>query len=124
MILSRVGPDTAYAPSLLLAYVLLGTGGGMSFLPLLVISMSDVPLADAGLGSGFSNVVMQVGGALGLASITSISTSAARGAGSIQLAYLLAAVCVAASLMVAVTVLRAPAQPVFTRDETPIEEAA
>ncbi len=124
MILSRVGPDTAYAPSLLLAYILLGTGGGMSFLPLLVISMSDVPLADAGLGSGFSNVVMQVGGALGLASITSISTSAARGAGSIQLAYLLAAVCVAASLMVAVTVLRAPAQPVFTRDETPIEEAA
>src|SRR5260370_13829136 len=64
--------------------------------------MSEVPVADAGLGSGFSNVVMQVGGALGLASITSISTANAQGYGVFQMAYALAAICVAASLVVVV----------------------
>jgi len=124
VILSTVGADTGYAPSLLAAYVLLGAGGGMSFLPLLTISMSEVPLADAGLGSGFSNVVMQVGGALGLASITSISTSTAQGNGAFQLAYVLAAICVTASLMVVLAVLRAPATQAVIREHVRVEEAA
>ena len=86
--------------------------------------MSEVPLADAGLGSGFSNVVMQVGGALGLASITSISTSSAEGTGTFQLAYVLAAIAVAAALAVTVAVLRsAPAvQP--AHESVHLEEAA
>jgi len=96
----------------------------MSFLPLLTISMSEVPLADAGLGSGFSNVVMQIGGALGLASISSISTSYARGSAGFQLAYVLAAICATASLMVVVAVLRGPAAQVATREQVRIEEAA
>ena len=124
-ILSGVRADTGYAPSLVAAFLLLGAGAGMSFLPLLVISMSEVPLADAGLGSGFSNVVMQVGGALGLASITSISTSSAPGTGAFQLAYVLAAVCVAASLAVVVAVLRgAPAAQTVERESVRAEEAA
>ena len=124
VILSGVGAQTGYAPSLLVAYMLLGAGGGMSFLPLLTISMSEVPIADAGLGSGFSNVVMQVGGALGLASITSISTSNAQGNGAFQLAYILAAICVSASLMVVLAVLRAPAARVVRREQVQVEEAA
>src|SRR2546429_297412 len=100
VILSSGGPQTTYAPTLLAAYVLLGAGGGMSFLPLLTISMSEVPLADAGLGSGFGNVAMQIGGALGLASITSISTSNEQGHAVVQLSYLLAGICVAASPVV------------------------
>ncbi|TMC38828.1 MAG: DHA2 family efflux MFS transporter permease subunit, partial [Chloroflexi bacterium] len=123
VILSTVGAGTGYAPSLLAAYVLLGAGGGMSFLPLLTISMSEVPLADAGLGSGFSNVVMQVGGALGLASITSISTSTAQGNGAFQLAYVLAAICVTASLMVVLAVLRAPATQAVVREHVRVEES-
>ena len=124
VILSEVGPQTSYAPAFLIAYVLLGAGGGMSFLPLLTISMSEVPLADAGLGSGFSNVVMQVGGALGLASISSVSTAYAQGSAGFQLAYVLAAICVIASLMVVLAVLRAPAVQVVTREQVRIEEAA
>jgi len=124
VILSEVGPQTSYAPAFLIAYVLLGAGGGMSFLPLLTISMSEVPLADAGLGSGFSNVVMQVGGALGLASISSVSTAYAQGSAGFQLAYVLAAICVIASLMVVLAVLRAPAVQVVSREQVRIEEAA
>jgi EmrB/QacA subfamily drug resistance transporter len=116
--LSSAGLGTTYAPWLLTAYALLGAGGGMSFLPLLTISMSDVPMADAGLASGFSNATMQVGGALGLAAMGTVSSAHAQSliaagepasvavAGGFQLAYVLAAICVAAGLAVVVAVLR------------------
>ncbi len=125
-ILSSAGPGTGYAPELLVAYALLGAGGGMSFLPLLVISMSEVPIADAGLGSGFSNVVMQVGGALSLASITSVASANAQGGGAFQLAYLLAAVAVAGSLAVVLAVLRStPVEARRVEAHRPqVEEAA
>ena len=123
-ILSNAGPAAGYAPVLLAAYVLLGAGAGSSFLPLLTISMSEVPLRDAGLGSGFSNVVMQVGGALGLASITSISTSHAQGYAAFQMAYVLAALCVAAALVVVLAVLRTRNTDVVIREQAPVEEAA
>ncbi len=123
-ILSNAGPATGYAPALLTAYVLLGAGAGSSFLPLLTISMSEVPVADAGLGSGFSNVVMQVGGALGLASITSISTANAQGYGVFQMAYALAAISVAASLVVVVAVLRTRTARVAVPEQVQVEEAA
>jgi MFS family permease len=106
-ILSQAGAGASYAPQLLVAFILLGVGGGSSFLPLLTISMSEVPIPDAGLGSGFSNVTMQVGGAVGLASVTTIATSHAHGIASFQLAYLLAATIVAAALAVVVIGLRA-----------------
>ncbi len=120
-VLSSAGLGTTYAPWLLVAYVLLGAGGGMSFLPLLTISMSDVPMADAGLASGFSNATMQVGGALGLAAMGTISTAYAHtlvaggdpaalaAAGGYQLAYVLAAACVATGLAVVLVFLRSPA---------------
>jgi MFS family permease len=116
--LSGAGIGTTYAPWLLIAYAMLGAGGGMSFLPLLTISMSDVPMADAGLASGFSNATMQVGGALGLAAMGTISSAHAQtliaagtpaslaAAGGFQLAYVLAAVCAAAGLAVVLAVLR------------------
>src|SRR3989442_2942020 len=70
---------TSYFPGLLAGYTLLGLGGGMSFLPLLTISMSEVPMANAGVASGFSNELMQIGGALGLASVGTIATGRAQG---------------------------------------------
>jgi len=90
----------------------------MSFLPLLTISMSDVPIADAGVASGFSNEVMQIGGALGLAAVGTIATGHAQvlvSAGdslqsaltaSYDLAFVLAAASVAAGLAVVLSVLR------------------
>jgi EmrB/QacA subfamily drug resistance transporter len=106
-ILSTTGASASYAPQLLGAFILLGIGAGSSFLPLLTISMSEVPIVDAGLGSGFSNVTMQVGGAVGLASVTTIATSHAHGIASFQLAYLLAGVIVAGALAVVLIGLRA-----------------
>jgi len=87
-------------------------------MPLLTISMSEVPAADAGLASGFGNVTMQIGAAIGLAALGTISTShtqamLAQGAtveaaltGGYQLAFLLAAASVAAGVAVVLTMLR------------------
>jgi len=101
-----VDGDTGYFPVLMAGYVLLGLGGGMSFLPLLTISMSQVPLGDAGLASGFSNEVMTVGGAMGLAVISTSATSYSLGVPGFQLAFLLAAGSVAVGLAIVVAVLR------------------
>lgn len=117
-ILTDTGPATSYAPQLVAGYSLLGIGAGGSFLPLLTISMSEVQLADAGLASGFSNVTMQVGGALGLAAVGTITTGyshtlmasgdsvlAAATAGY-QLAYGLAGASALGALAVVLTTLR------------------
>jgi len=118
LLLAGATEQATYFPRIFAAYLLLGLGGGMSFMPLLTISMSEVPAADAGLASGFGNVTMQVGGALGLASLGTISTGHAKAliaqgdslraalAGGYQLAFLLAAVSVAIALAVALMALR------------------
>jgi MFS family permease len=128
VLLSQADMHAAYFPYLLVPYLLLGVGAGSAFLPLLTIAMSEVPPADAGLASGFSNVTMQIGGALGLAAFGTISTGHAKAlfaegdplpmalSGGYQLGFVLAAVAVASALAVVLTVVRAaprpkPAQP-------------
>ena len=125
LLLSNATAGASYMPQMLIAYILLGIGAGSSFLPLLTISMSEVPLADAGMASGFSNASMQVGGAFGLAAITSISAANAKGGGVFQFAYVLAAVMIAGGLAVAIVWLRGrrlkPVQP--ESEETEAEAA-
>ena len=64
LILAGSDETSTYFPRLFIAYVLFGLGGGMSFRPLLTISMSEVARADAGLASAFGNVTMQIGAVL------------------------------------------------------------
>ena len=118
LLLSRVDQHSAYFPDLFGIYLLFGLGGGTAFMPLVTIAMSEVPSADAGLASGFSNLTMQVGGAVGLAALGTISsgqtsTLVAQGfpiadalTGGYQLAFLLAAASVAIGLVLVVSVLR------------------
>ena len=118
LILAGSDQTAAYFPRLFVAYLLFGLGGGMSFLPLLTISMSEVAPADAGLASAFGNVTMQIGAALGLAVLGSLSvdhtkTLLAEGAslpaaltGGYQLAFLLAGASVAVGLALLLALLR------------------
>ena len=65
----------AYLANLLPVMVLIGIGAGLSFPSLMTIAMSGATPADAGLASGLVNVSMQVGGALGLAVLATLSSS-------------------------------------------------
>ena len=76
VLFASVPADVPYAPLLLVAFVVMGLGGGSSFVPLLTIAMAEVPPRDAGLASGIMNVSMQVGAALGLALLGALASTA------------------------------------------------
>jgi MFS family permease len=120
LVLTRAGQDAGYAPGPLLAFVLVGIGGGLTFVPLLTIAMSEVPPSDAGIASGIVNVSMQVSAAIGLAAFGSIATSRTRDLvaqgdpsgqallGGYHLVFSVAALLVVAALLLAATLLRTP----------------
>jgi EmrB/QacA subfamily drug resistance transporter len=66
---------TQVAPSMLL----LGLGAGTAFPALMNLAMSGATQQDAGLASGLVNTTAQVGGALGLAVLATVSTSRSNG---------------------------------------------
>jgi EmrB/QacA subfamily drug resistance transporter len=74
-LLCTTGLHTSFFPTIFIAYFALGLGIGNAFMPLLTVAMADVPNADAGLGSGITNVSQQVAGALGLAVLGTIATN-------------------------------------------------
>jgi hypothetical protein len=100
-------------------------------MPLLTIAMADVPAADAGLGSGITNVSQQISGALGLAVLSTVAAnhtkemlSADHGLTSsliagYQLAFLAGAMTIAAGMVLAFALLR-PRNP---RTELQLAEA-
>jgi sugar phosphate permease len=55
--------------------LLLGIGAGVCFPALMNVAMSGASPQDAGLASGLVNTTAQVGGALGLAVLATLSTS-------------------------------------------------
>ncbi|MGH7763862.1 MAG: MFS transporter, partial [Candidatus Dormibacteraceae bacterium] len=142
LLLTGADPQSAYFPRIFVAFVLFGLGGGLAFMPLLNISMSEVPSADAGVASGFGNVTMQVGAAIGLAVLGTVASSrtnvllgqgqslADALTGGYHVAFEIAACSVMASLAVLLLVLR-PSGRVgrvrevarFEREETVVEAA-
>jgi EmrB/QacA subfamily drug resistance transporter len=75
LLFSTVGPHTSFFPTIFVACFAIGLGIGNAFMPLLTIAMAEVPAADAGLGSGITNVSQQISGALGLAVLSTIATT-------------------------------------------------
>ena len=74
-LLASAGQGASYFPTIFFAFLLLGVGAGASFMPLLQIGMSEIPNADAGLGSGIVNVSQQMAAAVGLAVLSTIATN-------------------------------------------------
>ena len=126
-----------YVSRLLPVMLLLGVGAGLSFPSMMTIAMSGAEPHEAGLASGLVNTSMQVGGALGLAVLATLSASRAKdllasGASSadaissgLHLALFIGAGLVTAAVVLAVAVLtparalgQAPAE-VADGDEVP-----
>jgi EmrB/QacA subfamily drug resistance transporter len=121
--------DGRYAVHVLPAMLLLGTGAGVSFPALMNLAMSGATEEDAGLASGLINTTAQVGAALGLAVLATLSASYSNGliaagrpaaealTSGYHLAFWIGAGLLTAAIAVTLTVLRpapapAPAEPV------------
>jgi EmrB/QacA subfamily drug resistance transporter len=84
IIFRRAPIHASYVTDLLPAMVLLGIGAGLAFPSLMTLAMSGATPEDSGLASGLVNTTQQVGGALGLAVLATLSTTRTntlRGAG-------------------------------------------
>jgi EmrB/QacA subfamily drug resistance transporter len=69
------------------AFLISGVGLALSFVPVTIAGLQGVERADAGIASGLINTSRQVGGAVGLAAVTTIAASyASTGAGATGLA--------------------------------------
>jgi EmrB/QacA subfamily drug resistance transporter len=79
-LLSQAGIHDSYAAHLLPGMVLFGIGIIAVATPAQISAVADVTHADAGAASGVVSAVYQVGGAVGLAVITTLSTSKATAA--------------------------------------------
>jgi EmrB/QacA subfamily drug resistance transporter len=72
----RLQPDGSYLTDLLPGIILVSVGMGLTFVPVTLIATSGVPVDDAGLASGLFNTSQQVGGALGLAILSTLAAGA------------------------------------------------
>jgi EmrB/QacA subfamily drug resistance transporter len=120
VLLDSAGVHTSFFPTIFLAYFAIGLGIGTAFMPLLTIAMADVPAADAGLGSGITNVSQQIAGALGLAVLGTIATNrtsslraqhhalASSLVSGYHLAFVIGAASVTIAILTALVVLRTP----------------
>jgi len=118
LLFARTPVDGSFLIDVVPPVVFIGLGAGLSFPSLMTLAMSGATPSDAGLASGLVNATVQVGGAIGLAVLATLSTE--RTAGQLaggesvasalnsgyHLAYLIGAVLVAAAFVTAVAVLR------------------
>jgi EmrB/QacA subfamily drug resistance transporter len=72
---TQVSVGGSYLADLLPGFLLIGVGIGFSFVPISIAALAGVQPAEAGLASGLINTSQQIGGALGIAALSTIATS-------------------------------------------------
>ncbi len=77
--LTRLDNASGYG-DVVVALVLLGVGNGLAFVPLTSSALHDVQPHEAGAASGLVNVAQQIGSALGLAGLVTVSGHTTRAA--------------------------------------------
>src|SRR5947199_1882295 len=81
--LTRLPVDGHYFWDLFPAFVLGGAAMGLTFVPVTIASLAGVERADAGVASGLVNTSRQVGGAIGIATVSAVAaTSSSHFAGA------------------------------------------
>jgi len=122
LLFARAPVDANWLVDVAPVMLLLGIGAGLAFPALMTLSMSGVEMSDSGLASGLINTTVQVGGAIGLAVLATLSAERTDGLradgesvaaalnGGYHLAYLIGAILVGVAIVAALAILKpAPA---------------
>jgi hypothetical protein len=131
LLFARVPVDGNYLVDVFPTMVIFGAGAGVAFPALMMLAMSGATPSDAGLASGLVNTTGQVGGAIGLALLATISTertqtlldsgesTASALTGGFHVAYLIGAALAVVAIVAAATILRSEPMPAYEagRDE-------
>ena len=72
---TQVSVGGSYLADLLPGFLMIGIGIGFSYVPISIAALAGVEPAEAGLASGLINTSQQIGGALGIAALSTIATS-------------------------------------------------
>jgi len=78
--LTQAGADASYWTDMFPALGIMAFGMGNAFVPLTIIATNGIDAQDAGLASGLFNTSQQIGGALGLAILSTLATDRTSGA--------------------------------------------
>ena len=73
---ARLPVNGSYVADLLPGFVLAGVGLGLAFVPDSIAALTGARAREAGAASGLINTSQQIGGAVGLAAVTTIATTA------------------------------------------------
>ena len=121
LLLTRIAPGGNYLGTVLAGALLTALGMGFSLVPATIVAMQDVTGPQSGLGSGLLNTSRLMGGALGLAILSTIASSQAgaeAGVGAARavtdgfdLAFTVAAGFCVAAVVIAATKLRSRVAP-------------
>ena len=72
---TQVSVGGSYLGDLLPGFLLIAVGLGFSFVPISIAALAGIEAAEAGLASGLINTSQQIGGALGIAALSTIATT-------------------------------------------------
>src|SRR5215210_2385152 len=119
----RAPVDGNYITDLFPTMLIFGLGAGVAFPALMMLAMSGATPSDAGLASGLVNTAGQVGGAVGLALLATVSAERTQALladgesalealnGGYHLAYLIGMATMLVAIVAAVTILREQEMP-------------
>jgi EmrB/QacA subfamily drug resistance transporter len=123
-LLTRLPADGHYFWDLFPAFLISGIGMAFTFVPMTIAGLTGVSRADAGVASGLINTSRQIGGAVGLAAVTTIAAASTDTAFELLTGFALLGVAVAV-LFIAPQPRPAEIAPQFATDNIePVEEAA
>jgi MFS family permease len=133
-LLSQLPADGHYFWNVFPALVIGGAGLAMSFVPVVIAGLAGVEREEAGVASGLINTTRQIGGAVGLAAVSTIATTYAHQGTSpaalthgFQAAFYVLTGLAILGALISGTLIRPPAAPQPVEVEAafvPLEEAA
>jgi len=135
-LLVGIAPGGSYAANVLPGATLAAVGFGLSLVPATIVAMHSLPPEQSGLGSGLLNTSRLMGGALGLAVLSTIADAQTRAqagesaahalTSGFDLAFAIGALFALAGALVAGLLLRGPARnplvAMSAADEAEVEE--